>query len=357
MLFLVLPKQWREGLVRHPPIAFLVKTLILFLLVFLGFAMLFQFAEKKGWEIAIWMSWETLATVGYGDFPAVTTLGRTFTIISGTIGIIIMSAVIGAAVVVFQYREQRRRTGYMNNPHKNGYVIFNFPGVQSTMAFIHEIRAVEPGVGICIVDVKLPELPSIITDLPNVHFLSGSVIDRETYERANLLNNKVAIVFPSDPGNPDSDGQTRTIVDLLGDFNHNGLRIMHILVDSRNKWMFERLPSAQVLETLEILALVQECQDPHSSGIIEQLLKNSEGANPETVEVSGSVGMTWSELQIRCAQTAKNLRLQMNLFALVRSGKIQTCPQGDEIICKGDFLSIIVFPGFDWGEFERKAVG
>src|SRR3989339_643368 len=182
------PKFVYNLIKEHPPFTFFGKTMLLFLLVFFTFAILFQVAEKRGWEIALWMSWETLSTVGYGDFPAVTTAGRIITIIAGSIGIAIMSVAIGAGVVMFTYIEQRRRSGKMVNPYKKGYVVFNFPGTQSALGFITEVRALESNVGICFVDNTIEELPASVVSMGLVHFVRGSSLDKTTYEKANVCN-------------------------------------------------------------------------------------------------------------------------------------------------------------------------
>jgi voltage-gated potassium channel len=354
MFFLVLWKRWRYTLEAHPPFATFAKIILAFFLTFVVFAVAYKLAEKQGWEVAFWMSWETLTTVGYGDFPAKETAGRILTMIAGTLGIAIMSAAIGSAVVAYQYRDYQRRTGKMKNPHKNGYVIFNFPGAQNILSFTQEIRMIEKSVGICIVDSVLEELPFALVHLPKVHFVSGSALDKDTYERAALLQNKAAIVFPVNPGNVDSDGSTRTIVALIAQFSENKVRIMHVLVDGKNAWMFQGLPSTPISESMEILALVQECQDPHSAAVFEHLLKNSEGANPHTVTPKCVIGMTWNELHVRMLELTSQTGARVNLLALIREGRVQVCPNPHEVLKEGDLLSVVVESDFEWSAFERE---
>jgi voltage-gated potassium channel len=353
MFFFVVLKRWRYLLEVHEPYAMLAKIICALFLSFIVFAAAYEFAEKQGWEVALWMSWETLSTVGYGDFPAKETAGRILTIIVGTVGIVIMTAGIGSAVVVFQYRVYLRRIGKMTNPHKNGYVIFNFPGVQRIISFIHEIRAVEKSVGICIVDNVLEELPRALVHLPKVHFVSGSALDKDTYERAAILQNKAAIVFPVSPGNGDSDGSTRTIVALIDKFCEHKIRIMHVLVDSKNEWMFQGLASTPISESMEVLALVQECQDPHTAAVIEHLLKNTESANPYTVTPKRVLGMTWNKLHVRVLEVASQTGARVNLLALIREGRIQVCPDPDVVLKEGDLLSVLAASGFEWPAFEQ----
>ncbi len=120
MFYLFFPKRWRYTLDAHPPFATFAKIILALFLTFVVFGIAYKLAEEQGWEVAFWMSWETLSTVGYGDYPAKETAGRILTMIAGTLGIVIMSAAIGSAVIVFQYREYQRRSGKMKNPHTNG---------------------------------------------------------------------------------------------------------------------------------------------------------------------------------------------------------------------------------------------
>lgn len=226
--------------------------------------------------------------------------------------------------------------------------------MQHALAFVKEIRAVENSVGICIVDSVLEELPSALIHLPKVHFLSGSTLDKDTYKRAGLLQNKAAIVFPVTPGKVDSDGSTRMIVSLIAEFCGNKVRIMHVLVDSKNEWMFENLPSTPVSEGLDILALVQECQDPYSAAIVEHLLKNSEGANPCTVTPKHVLGMAWNELHMRILEVGRQTGDRVNLLALIREGRVQACPNPEEVLKEGDLLSVVCESGFEWSAFERE---
>jgi voltage-gated potassium channel len=354
MFFMILPKRLRYALKAHPPFASFAKTILVLFSTFVVFAIAYKLAEEQGWEVAFWMSWETLSTVGYGDYPAKETAGRILSMIAGTVGIAIMSAAIGFAVLVIQYREQQRRTGKMRNPHKNGYVIFNFPGVQQILSFVREIRTVEESVGVCIVDSMLEELPPALIHLPNIHFVSGSTLEKDTYERAGLLQNKVAIVFPASPGKVESDGSTRLVVDLIAQFAKNRVRIVHVLVDSRNEWLFQDLPSSPVPESLDILALVQECQDPYSAAIFECLLKNTEGVNPCTVAPKRVLGMKWNELHMKILEVGRQTGERVNLLALIREGRPQACPNPEEVLREGDLLSIVCESGFEWPAFERE---
>ena len=103
------------------------------------------------------------------------------------------------------------------------------------------------------------------------------------------------IIFPRDPTVAESDGATKTIVNLLEDFVEKKTRIIHILVDPDNQWMFKNTRSISILESFELWAIIQECQDPYSAQIVENLLMNTRSANPKTITPKGIIGWTWGE--------------------------------------------------------------
>ena len=220
-------------------------------------------------------------------------------------------------------------------------------------SFIEEIRFTEGDVGVCIVDNRIDELPATMLVRGKVHFVKGSLVDQETFKNANLEHNKVVIVFPSEPFNPDSDAGTKTIVDLTSQFvNKSDTRIIHVLVKQSNNWMFKDLPSTAVLESISVLALVQESQDQYSASIIQRLLANTDGANPHTVQLTTTQGLTWKQFQHNALEASEKLNMKMNVFALIRDGEPSTCPDLETVITGDDSISIISFNDFDWLKFE-----
>ncbi len=342
---------------EHRPLTVLLYGVALALLISIAFVVSFKYLEDVSWEEAVWQAWQANTTVGYGSRPAESTWGRMATMVLGTIGIAFVGATITA---VFDYRtdqRQRRRIGLMNNPYRDGYVVFNFPGRARFMALVQELRHVEEDVGICMVDGRLEELPDSVAALPSIHFVRGSILDRDTYERAGLKNNRVVIVFPIDLSVPDSDATTKTVVDLVERFVPADTRVIHVLVDPENEWMFADSPSTSILETLEVLAVVQECQDPYSAPAIQRLMHNTEGASLDTVQPQQIVGWTWRDLQVRSALTAERLQVQVNPLSIIKNGAPDNCPAAQTVIEAGDLLCVINQLGsLDWEQFEQELV-
>ena len=350
------PLRIRNKIQEHLPIKWLVSLALWLAAILIGFIIVFKCVEKVSWEESVWQIWQTATTVGYGNKPAETSVGRWATMFFGLVSIAFLGTGISAAFDVKAYLRDRRRYGLMDNPVKTGYVIFNFPGPDVFRLFTQEIRSVEKNVGICIVDGRLEELPPTIAMLQNIQFVKGDILSKETYKRASLTNNKAVIIFPADPKSPDSDGTTKTEVDLVLRFVDDQTRVIYLLVKAENAWMFDNRATG-VWQSLETLAVVQECQDPQSANIIQKLLKNTEGANPQTVRPSRIVGWPWQKLLIKSIETAAKMGISVNPFALIHKGETNTCPGFDCEIKEGDLISIITPNGFDWEKFEKKLSG
>ena len=340
-------------------LSLLSEFILLFFLIFFVYIILYKWIEDVGWEEALWQGWQTFTTVGYGNQPARTLEGRILTMVLSTMGIAVLAGIFSE---IFEYRRlmvEKKTLGLMKNPIKDGYVIFNFPEVHQGNNFINELRTVERNVGICIVDNNLERLPESIAILPNIHFIKGSTLDRDTYERSRITDNKAVIIFPNNSASG-SDGETKTIVDLVTKFVTSipdcKTRIVHILADPRNAWMFQDSYSTQVSERFELLAVVQELQDIYSAEIIETLLTNSKGANLKTVRPQEIIGWTWEEFVQRSIIVSRRINLLCNPLALIKEGENNSCPSLDDVIEEGDHISVISFNNFKWYKFEKELV-
>ena len=353
LLLYILPKKLRNKL-RHSQrtLLHLMNVVLTFLLSCALFALGYRFFEKTSWIEAIWQTWQTATTVGYGNAPAQGLWGRLMTMFFGTITISYLPIIIGYSVDFVTSRREKIRMGLMENTHKNGYILFNFPGTAKTIKFISEIRRKEEHAPICIIDSRLEELPKEIIVTGDVRFIKGGLLDRSTYERANLGNAKAVIVFPFESGVSESDSTTETITKLVSNFiNPDKTRIIHVLVDPDHAWLFAKSISTQVIEEIGINAIVQECQDKYSARIIEKLLSNKEGANPHTVVPDKLIGWSWSDFTRKMLETSHKHNLRINTFALVKNGIPDTCPTPDTKIEQGDYISILTHIGFNWEKF------
>lgn len=353
MIAFFLPQRLRKKIEQNQPIVWMINLILIFVVLSLVHFILYRFIENATWEESLWVTWATFSTVGYGDFSAGTSLGRINSIIFGTIGIALLGTLFATVFETIQHKKDKRRFGFMGNPIKNGYIVFHFPGESTLRLFLREIYAVEGGVGVCLIDEVLEQLPTSITQEfgKKIHFIRGSSLDKNTYERANIEKNKAVIVFPKDPTSSASDGITNTVVKLLFSFVDEKTRVLYILVDEKNAWMFDKR-AISISQDLEIFAIVQECQDKGSAVMIEKLLLNTEGANPRSVKPEKTIGFTWQQFQLAIAQKG----ICINPLALIHDDAPETCPTPETKILEGDRILIAAHNGYDWSKIEKQII-
>lgn len=348
-------RQLRNKFGEHEPVHRMVRVLSYIVLIAIGFVIFFKFTEGASWQESAWQMWQTATTVGYGNAPAETLGGRIVTVLAGTLGIAFVGVAISGAFDVKNYFRERKRVGMAPNNTSDGYVLINWPGKENFRVLVEQLRAVEPEVGICVVDDRIEELPPAVqAEFSNLHFVRGSALNRETWEQAGIPDSKAVIVFPLDRASADSDGTTKTIINLLSGYCGENTRLMYVLVDPSNKWMFEGENATDVWQNMEMLTVVQECHDRFSAAILERMLSNTEGANPRTVQPRKVVGWTWGEFYNALRNTAERAQVRISPLALVHDGVGETCPDWHQRIEEGDTLALVAYPGFDWEEFEQQ---
>jgi hypothetical protein len=118
--------------------------------------------------------------------------------------------------------------------------------------------------------------------------------------------------------------------------------------------MFEKTVAKLIQGDLEILALVQECQDVHAGTAVQELLSNERGANPVTVTPQVLVGKTWGHLCTRLLAFEQAGEAPVRPFALVRNGLPIHCPAWDTQIEGPDRIILISASRIDWATLEAS---
>lgn len=327
-------KKVKTTIENHKPLKTAIHTGLFIVVLFAIYTAGYVFIEKTSTVEGIWQSWQTFTTVGYGNRPAESEIGRYFSIIFGTIGIAVMAVFIAVCSDLRQYFKERRRLGFMENGFVNGYVILNYPGDLVAMRVIEQIQAEESGVPVCFVDPVLEQLPPSIESMNNIHFMKGSLTERHTYEKSNIANNKAVIVFPSDPSSPDADLHTKSIVTLVDKFTGNEkVSVLYILTNQKNRWMFPKT-ATPILDNLWIMALAQECNDQGSSTIIEKLINNTDNESINSLTVRSKSPTVWKH--IRDQINSKGV----NVVGLRKLDKTSLVPSEDTIIEENDIIYV-----------------
>lgn len=354
MLLLLLSRHLRERAGDVPSLGKFLMRLEILILDLIGMGLFYGLSEHASFNDCVWMVWQTITTVGYGDIPPKGIIGRYGIMVTGMIAILLITYVVSALV---DYREalvQRRRMGMDTNTDKGSTLLVCCRDEEEIETFIRELRCVKPAASVCIVDDQMKELPPRIAHLaPRIGFVRGSIISPETYLRAGIASSAQVVIFPHQPGVDASDATSQTIASLAERLAPD-VPIIHFLVNSANEELFEGTRSIGVSKNLPILAAIQECQDPFSAHIFETLMSNTHGANPTTFSPKEIVGWTWGQFVETALQVSRALKMPVNPLALIQNGKSEPCPAMDCVIEQGNSLSLIVHRGFDYGNFESE---
>ncbi|MCP3924118.1 MAG: cag pathogenicity island protein Cag26 [Desulfobacterales bacterium] len=168
-------------------------TLIVITVIFAGAYGLTYFEPKYKFVDALWWSFVTITTVGYGDIFPVTSGGRFIAIVVMLLGIGLLSVLTATIAAVFIERKIRDKKGMDMSFSTNHYIIcgWNFKGVE----VIAELRA-DPK---CINDhiVIIADIEEKPIDDPHIDFIAGT-INVENLEKANIPEAKSVIVLSDD---------------------------------------------------------------------------------------------------------------------------------------------------------------
>jgi voltage-gated potassium channel Kch len=323
-------------------------------LVMLAMGFIYGVAEHAGWRDSMWLVWQTITTVGYGDIPPKTFAGRFGVMVCGILAIFLMSYVVSSGLDYREDQRRRRRLGLETNRERDCYLLVCCRAEEELLTFITQLRTVKPNAAVCIVDDILEELPPKVAHLPRVEFVRGPILSRDTYERAGIATCRQVIIFPHQPGRDASDATTQTLVTLAERMVGPDVPIMHFLVDQENEDLFEGLRSKAIYADFAIFAAVQECQDQGSAEIFTTLMSNSHGVHPTTFIADKVIGWTWGQFIAAANKVSQQSKTRVNPLALIHAGQSDPCPAHDSVIAKGDSLSLIVHSGFSYSAFEEE---
>lgn len=238
-------------------------------------------------EDAVWYSVISITTIGYGDLSASSTgarIGTVFFIV--IVGLGAFSFLLGMTIDGLTDLASRRRRGMSRALMTDHILIVNVPSTTRLTQLLRELKS-DPNYGkreIVIVSDALEELPIIE---PNVVFIRGSVLEHETYERADVTDAAIAIVLATSYDDVNSDAIVASIVAVI-DSMHTDLHIVAECVSPRHKLLFDSVNCDSVVYSMGITAnlLVQEAQDPGVAQLIDVITSNVRGTTLFSTEVS-----------------------------------------------------------------------
>ena len=286
------------------------------------------------WSDAIWWTFVTMTTVGYGDFFPKSTYGQFLVgLPTMLIGVSVLGYILSVLASILMETKLKEIKGMSKITKENHIIIFRFNCLLSTLKIVEEIRndSFTRDTHIVIVDESLDELPLQLAK-KNVSFVKGVLSLEETLEQANFKQAKHALIrsIENDPNNSDS---KNLAIALTIEKIHPELITIVECVKPENITIFERTGCDSVIciSELNYQMMVQEIQDPGIHSICSELTSNSHGKQfylmpiPENITLYDDLLIYFkplNELVIGIRRGAENLLFPDSNIPLHTSDKV-----------------------------------
>ena len=301
---------------------------------------------------AVWYSLISITTIGYGDLSASSTGARVGTIVFIVIvGLGSFSFLLGMTIDGLSDFASRRRKGMSRALMKDHILIVNVPSEARLTQILRELKS-DPNHGdrdIVVVSDRLEELP---IQEPHVMFIRGSVLERETYERADATDAAIAIVLATSYDDAASDAIVASAVAVIDSLQPE-LHIVAECVNARHKQLFDSVRCDSVVYSMGITAnlLVQEAQDPGVAQLIDVITSNVRGTTLFSTDVPETAsGLNYNDF------ARSLLDADVNLLCVNRGEESLTA--WSRVECQaGDRLIYAASERLVWHELVARASG
>ncbi|WP_332634970.1 potassium channel family protein [Halalkalibacter flavus] len=230
--------------------------------------------------IGFWYVMTTVTTTGYGDFVPDTTIGKIFGLFLYFFGIGLIGIVIGKIVASFGVLRKMKEEGKLNYKGRGHYVIIGWSNkAKHTM---NEIFEIDDQANILLIDT-LPKAP-----LERVRFtyIQGDATDKETLEKANVLDAKAVLIFTGDNeyNTVAADGQSLLTVSTIESYAVQMKKEIYTIVEILKEKHISNFEHANVDEFIiadEALSdlMAKAAVDKGSSKLIMELLSRRSGVD------------------------------------------------------------------------------
>lgn len=302
-------------------------------------------------EDTIWYSIISITTIGYGDFYATTTGARVSTFVFiVVVGLGAFSMIVGMTIDTLTGIVESRRRGMANILTHDHIIIVNAPTTDRLNQLISELKA-DPNhqsTDIVVVSDRIEELP--FQDA-HVLFVRGSVLARDTYERACVGEANKAIVLATSYDDPGSDAVVASAVAVIDSIKPD-IHIVAECINPSHRPLFDSVHCDSIVFSMGITGnlLAQEAQDPGIAQLIEVITSNSRGTTLFSTDVAEGSTEDYTEMARQLLAKDINV-LCVNRGQDSLTSWQNTTPQS------GDRLIYAAGERHSWSELKSLATG
>ena len=296
------PLRFRRSVVRDLRNRIRFALVGLLILVGLHVAAMVAF-ERFSIGEAIWLTFTTITTTGYGDFSAKTPAGRAATIVLIYLSGIFLLTQAGGAFFEFRIlRRERKRRGEWRWDMRDHIVFVNAPAdepgdyLRRLLDQLHRSHANFASVPSLILTEAFPDgLPPDLEDDPLIVQLKGRFDDPAALEAAGVDRAQVLVILAEQEGERLSDSRTFDIIHRLRERGITA-RIVAECVDDLNRERLKRAGASAIVRPLRGYPemIVRAIVAPGTEWIIERLF-SSEGDECLRFDVTARE-VVWSDV-------------------------------------------------------------
>lgn len=286
---------------------------------------------------AIWLTFTTITTTGYGDLAAKTAAGRTATIVLIYLsGIFLITQAGGAFFELRSLRRERQRRGEWRWSMQDHIVFVNTPEdepadyLRRLLDQLHRSHAGYANVPSLVLTEAFPDgLPPDLEDDPLIVQLRGRFDDQAALEAAGVAAARVVVVLAEREGDRQSDSRTFDVIHRLREGGVQA-RIVAECVDDANRDRLRRAGATSVVRPMRGYPemIVRAIVAPGTERVIERLF-TSEGDECLRFDVRIE-GLPWSRvaaavMEADCGTAIAYADLDGGMHTNPAPGRIVTC--------------------------------
>lgn len=310
--------------------------LILFVLVLLSSLGITFLEPKITWDNALWYSFVTITTVGYGDLSPVTTGGRIVGIITMIFGIGILGLFTASIASIFITRKMKEDKGMHSFEFENHLIICEWN--YRTQDIIHELR-LDDRLGTQHI-ILIAEIESKPIDDDNLYFIRGGITE-ETLKRANLEKAKTVLILGDDRLDINARDAKAVLSTLTVESINPDVYSIVELVNSSNVQHCERANADEIIVGSEFSSkLISRAALDHGiSNVLSELLSSRYGNDLLKIPVPASMqGQSFIDIftEMKRSNNSIVLAVQKN-----KGGTVISNPPLDYPVESDDYLIVI----------------
>ena len=283
----------------------LIASSLLLVVLFGAHIALMMHYEQLNLADAIWLTFTTATTVGYGDLSATTFEGRMATILLIYLGgIYVLARVVGD---YFDYRldvRDKKRKGLWRWKVRDHIVIINTPshsGGRYLERLIKQFRASPKYAdsAICLLTSDYPKgLPSYLTDLGNIVHYHGSADNYDNLNAVCVQQASDIIVLSEHEHDELSDGRTFDIVHRLYELDIHATLLAECVLDSNRERLLKAGAKIVIRPIRAYPEMIVRAFDAPGSELIIENMFSSEMDTYKRYDMAIS-GMRWADIVTR----------------------------------------------------------